>query len=293
MMAHSIPSSIQVNTDIEDESCILADAGELNQVLVNLMINSRDAILAHEHGHGHGKIDISVRKAVVTDQTSLISHSRISGTFLEVKVCDTGAGIEAQHLPRVFDPFFTTKEVGKGTGLGLSMVQGIMMRAGGHILLQSTLGKGTCFQLLFPIPADAAAKALAPTAGPAAANGGGQIVWIVDDEPALTGYMNDLVGGWGYQTRVFNDAREALNTFKSERPSLGALITDLTMPGLTGAELVKQIHALEPSIPVLFCTGFTDSGDREDITSLTGCQVLVKPVSGEDLAAAISVLTRR
>jgi two-component system cell cycle sensor histidine kinase/response regulator CckA len=122
--------------------------GELNQALINLIINARDAI------NGQGTIDILVRKVDVSDKISLITQQRFSGTFISIEVADTGSGIAPEILPRLFDPFFTTKEVGKGTGLGLSMVQGIMARASGHILVKSTVGKGSCFQLLFPIPAD-------------------------------------------------------------------------------------------------------------------------------------------
>jgi len=150
MMAHTIPSNIVLSTRIEDASTISIDSGELNQVLVNLVINARDAIQGQ--GHGHGRIEIVVRQQVIANRTCMATQKNFSGHFLCIEVSDTGNGIAPENLSRVFDPFFTTKAVGKGTGLGLSMVQGIMMRAGGHILLQSVPGKGSIFQLLFPIP---------------------------------------------------------------------------------------------------------------------------------------------
>ena len=158
MLSHSIPASIKLAMEIQDGGSILVDAGELNQVLVNLIINSRDAILAQ--GHAHGRIEVVVHRVVAVNQLSLTTQRRFSGTFMGIDVSDTGNGISPENVSRVFDPFFTTKDVGKGTGLGLSMVQGIMMRAGGHILLHSKPGMGTRFQLLFPIPADDPAKQL-------------------------------------------------------------------------------------------------------------------------------------
>lgn len=149
MLSHAISSSMELRCHIDDETPILMDASELNQMLVNLVINARDAI--QTHGQDHGRITISVRRTAVDNQISLTSQRRISGQFLAIEVADTGTGIPVEVLPRIFDPFFTTKDVGKGTGLGLSMVQGIMTRAGGHVLVSTALGRGTRFELLFPL----------------------------------------------------------------------------------------------------------------------------------------------
>lgn len=290
LLSHSIPSSIALTTDIRDGSNILMDAGELNQVLVNLVINARDAILAQ--GDAQGRIEIAVHKVDVKWQISLTTQQRISGTFLGIEVSDTGGGISPENISRVFDPFFTTKEVGKGTGLGLSMVQGILMRAGGHILLHSTPGRGTRFQLLLPIPQDEQPEPKAEPLALDSSEGAGQLVWVVDDEPALTGYLNELLTGWGYQTRVFNDPLAALDTFRSEAPRLKALVTDLTMPGLSGADLAKAMRSVLPDIPVLFCTGFTDGVDRMQLQNQGPCKVLLKPVSSADIASSLSALLR-
>ena len=127
MMRPSIPSSIQLRSHIHDDLPIRMDAGELHQMLVNLVINARDAI------DGQGVIDIHLRRAAVSGAVCAVSHERLSATYLVVEVADNGSGIAAEHLARLFDPFFTTKEVGKGTGLGLSMLHGILRRAGGHV----------------------------------------------------------------------------------------------------------------------------------------------------------------
>jgi signal transduction histidine kinase len=290
MLCHSIPASIQLKVSIQDDGTILMDAGELNQVLVNLIINSRDAILGQ--GHAHGRVEIVVHRVDVNNQVSLTTHQRFSGTFLAVDVSDSGNGIPLEYLSRVFDPFFTTKDVGKGTGLGLSMVQGIMTRAGGHILLQSRVGEGTRFQLLFPIPADERIRELAEPERHSAAQGSGQLIWVVDDEPAITGYLDELLTGWGYKTRVFNDPVLALEAFKNELPPLQALVTDMTMPGLSGAELVKAIRSFRTTIPVLFCTGLTDGVDRSEIPDLKYSKTVLKPVSSSDLERSLSDLLR-
>jgi len=151
MMAHSIPSSIELALQVDDKSPVMMDAGELNQVIVNLVINARDAIQARTQAQGHGRIDILLHRVRIFNEISLTSQRRFSGEFLAIEVSDTGTGISPEALPRLFDPFFTTKDVGKGTGLGLSMVQGIMLRSGGHILVQTKLGKGSTFKLLLPV----------------------------------------------------------------------------------------------------------------------------------------------
>ena len=157
MMQMSIPSSIEIKSWIEDDLFVCIDPGELGQVLVNLIINARDAIV------GQGLIEVHQRRVDVVGQTCAASHSSVSGSFAAIEVTDTGSGIAAQDLPRLFDPFFTTKDVGKGTGLGLSMVQGILRRSNGYVLVDSELGQGSQFQLLFPI---ATAPAKVPTLAP-------------------------------------------------------------------------------------------------------------------------------
>lgn len=148
MLSHSIPSSIELRKRLEEPAPVRMDAGELNQVLVNLIINARDAIA------GQGVIEIVLHRVEISKQLCALSQQRFSGRFVALEVRDTGSGILPQHMQRLFDPFFTTKDVGKGTGLGLSMVHGIMSRAGGHVIVKSTPGKGSCFQLLFANGAD-------------------------------------------------------------------------------------------------------------------------------------------
>lgn len=144
MLSHSIPSSIELRISMEEAEPIRMDPGELHQVLVNLIINARDAI------DGQGHIDISLRRAEIKHQICALSQQRFSGKYQMLEVRDTGRGILPQHMSRLFDPFFTTKDIGKGTGLGLSMVHGIMSRAGGHVFVKSDPNKGSCFQLFFP-----------------------------------------------------------------------------------------------------------------------------------------------
>ncbi len=282
MMSHSISSSIVLRSHIEDDASILMDAGELNQMLVNLIINARDAL------QGQGRIDIVVHKVQVNNQISLTSQRRFSGEFLAVDVSDTGTGIAPEHLPRLFDPFFTTKDVGKGTGLGLSMVQGIMMRAGGHILVQSTAGQGSSFRLLFPIVTAETREGIISPNDITLPKGQGQLVWLVDDEPALTGYLDELLRGWGYRTRSFNSPEQAWLAFKSGTEEIDLLVTDWTMPGLSGGDLVALMHGVNPRIPVIFCTGFSAGFDEALIPKLEQVRLLVKPLS---IAAFTSALT--
>lgn len=282
MMRPSIPSSIQLRSRSDDDLSIRMDPGELNQVLVNLIINARDAI------DDRGVIDIRLHQVKVDGQICAASHQRLSGSYLALEVADTGSGIAPEHLPRLFDPFFTTKDVGKGTGLGLSVVHGILRRSGAHVVLDSKPGRGSRFQLLFPIMRTQADAPDAPANRQLIPAGIGQHIWVVDDEPAVARYLGELLSDWGYRARLFNDPAAVLAAMEAGPNDIDLLITDQTMPGLSGIELAQQLRRSKPELPVILCSGFSDAVDcteaqRQGIRHFFG-----KPLPVKDLLKVLA-----
>lgn len=224
MMRSSISSSIQLKSRIDDKLHIRMDPGELNQMLVNLIINARDAI------DGHGMIEIRLHQVEMNGQICAADQQRLFGPYLALEVSDNGSGIAPEHMSRLFDPFFTTKDVGKGTGLGLSMVQGILLRCGGHVVVESKSGRGSRFELLFPI-------ALPNESAPSPQQdhlkvqaGWGQRIWVVDDEPAVARYLDELLKDSGYSVRLFNEPFQVLAAFEIEKNDVDLLITAYFAP---------------------------------------------------------------
>ena len=209
---------------------------------------------------------------------------------MELSVADDGQGIPPEVLPRVFDPFFTTKAVGQGTGMGLSVVQGIVRNMGGHAVLTSRPGKGTTLRLLFPPRGqERGSSRKGSPASPALRGPTGRSarLMVVDDEPMLCRALSRTLTSRGYQASGFTDARAALKAFEEDPGGFDALITDETMPELTGSELARAVLALRPGFPIFMCTG---NADLVDLPALQRCGVrrlFEKPVAPEQLAAAI------
>lgn len=282
MLQPSISSNIQLKSRIDDHLPIFMDAGELNQVLVNLIINARDAI------DGRGMIEIRMHRVDIDGQICAVSQQRLSGSYLALDVSDNGSGIAPEHRSRLFDPFFTTKEIGKGTGLGLSMVQGILRRAGGHVLVESEPGRGSRFQLLFPIALPTQVRSCQQPSDLKTPSGRGQHIWVVDDEPAVLRYLGELLEDRGYRVRLFNDPAEVLAAFEIGKDDVDLLITDQTMPGLSGIALALRLHSLRPNLPIILCTGYSEGIDRSAALRHGIRRCFIKPVPDHDLLKALA-----
>jgi PAS domain S-box-containing protein len=281
MMRPSIPSSIEIRFRIDTEQTIRVDPGELNQILVNLIINARDAV------DDHGLIDIRLHTVRADGEICAASQQRLSGPYVALDVSDNGSGIAPEHLPRLFDPFFTTKDVGKGTGLGLSVVHGILRRSGAHVIVDSIPDHGSLFRLLFPIAAQQAAPPDASADPPRPAAGKGQRIWVVDDDPAVARYLGELLADWGYHASIFSDPAEVVSTIEAAPDQIDLLITDQTMPGIHGLELTQLARHFKPGLPVVLCTGFSESIDADAVSRLGIRHIVRKPVSLPELSQAL------
>ncbi len=278
----SIPSSIEVDVHLDSDLHIWMDAGELHQMLLNLIINARDAV------EGRGVIGIRAYRVETRGCLCAVCQQRLTGPYMALEVSDTGSGIAPENMSRLFDPFFTTKEVGKGTGLGLSMVQGLLIRSGGHITVESQPGRGSTFQLLFPLTSPQGALPPAGTEAEETHRGTGQHVAVVDDEPAVTRYMGELLEGQGYRVTQFNQPTEALAAIEAGEQRFDLVITDQTMPAINGTELAMRLHRSQPDLPVILCTGYGSGIAESDVRQARIRFQFTKPVQANALFQAIA-----
>ena len=284
LLRHSLDPSIRIELALAAQSCPCEiDPAQLENALLNVAINARDAI------EGQGLIDIHLHRVDVGGEICAASQQRVTGSYLALEVSDSGCGIAPEHMSRLFDPFFTTKDVGKGTGLGLSMVQGILRRSGGHVLVRSEPGKGSRFQLLFPLADTKQAPAASPDdQGDEAPKGTGQLVWVLDDEPAVAHYLGELFEDAGYRVRIFHEPRSVLAAFEAAPDSLDLLVTDQTMPGMSGLALAQTLHGQRADLPILLCTGHSEAIDVATLAPHGVRQLFGKPVQAKALLTAMA-----
>ena len=272
LLRSTLPAMVEIRTrfapDVPD---VLADPTQIYQVVMNLGTNA-----AHAMGSRGGTLDVQLAAVnVATDARGLPPglHARMHALLA---VTDTGSGMDAATLERIFEPFFTTKPVGEGTGLGLSVVHGIVKSHEGAIAVDSRPGAGTTFRLYFPA-ADAGAVAAALPTKPAEIHGRGEHVLYADDEEALVYMTTRNLERQGYRVTGFTDSRRALEAFGARPDEYDAVVTDLSMPGLSGVELARQIRALRPDVPIVFTSGYVRSDDIAALRTLAPSELLMKP----------------
>lgn len=275
----SLPATIEIRTEVAP-GCppVLGDAGRLHQVLLNLCTNARDAM--QERG---GVLTLSLEH-VAGDEPE---PSRAAGDapprgFVKLAIRDTGTGISAEVKERIFEPYFTTKPRGKGTGLGLAVVHGIVVALGGELRVESTLGEGTTFELQLPATEPPAPSPQASTAAPP--RGRGERILLVDDVEAVRRVMRRVLAGLGYRVRDFSGAALALAAFCEAPDSFDLVLTDQTMPEMTGLELATALQVIRPDLPILLSTGFSEAVSAQTVKAQGLRGLVAKPISAQNLA---------
>ncbi|WP_019514962.1 hybrid sensor histidine kinase/response regulator [Sphingomonas sp. Mn802worker] len=266
-----------------DLGAVRADPGQLEQVVVNLAVNARDAMLAKGAG---GRVTIQTRAATIAELRQRGTDIMPLGDYTALEIADTGTGIPPEVLPKIFEPFFTTKEVGKGTGLGLSTVYGIVKQSGGYIFADSPPGRGATFTIYFPVHAageeSAAPRAITRTK-PADTWGTGTIL-LVEDEDMVRAIAERALARQGYHVLAAEHGEAALELLESaERPSL--IVSDVMMPVMDGPTLARAVRQRYPDIPILFMSGYAEEQLRRSI-DLDHVAFLPKPFSVQQLAEA-------
>jgi two-component system cell cycle sensor histidine kinase/response regulator CckA len=282
LLRASLPSTIMIHQDIQtDQDTVLADPTQIHQILMNLCTNA-----AHAMREKKGELKISLTPVEVKPVDALfIHHGLIPGMYIKLTVRDTGAGIAPEIMNRIFDPFFTTKKPGEGTGMGLSVVYGIVRGYGGTITAESEIGKGTEFHVYFPLLMETWDKQEAKDEAPIA--GGKEHILFVDDEEVLVQLGMRILTGLGYNVVGMTSSLEALELFQAKPDRFDLVITDTTMPNLTGIELAQEFMRIRSDIPIILCTGFSEAITQERAKVIGIKDFIMKPMIKNQIAPAI------
>ena len=278
LLRASIPSTISMRTQVKSESgCVFADPVQMQQVIMNLCTNA-----AHAMGERGGTLDVELSDFIVSSSNAHWLRMNL-GPYLRLTVRDTGSGISPENLDKIFDPFFTTKKAGEGTGLGLSVVDGIVKQHEGYIMVESEPGKGSSFSVCLPKvagePAEPTAEEMVPT--------GHERILFVDDEEALAEMGQELLEDLGYTVTVKGSSAEALSAIRAYPSAYDLVITDQTMPEMTGVELAKEVLALRPDMPIILCTGFSHVVDANQAKEVGIRGFATKPLTKKEIARII------
>ena len=281
MLRRLIREDVKVVLSLGPElAAVKADRGEVEQIVMNLAVNARDAMPKG------GTLTIETANVELDEHYAKTHVAVKAGPYVVITVTDTGTGMTPQVQARLFEPFFTTKEPGKGTGLGMATVYGIVTRSGGSVGVDSELGRGTSFKVYFP-RADAAETVVDAPAPPMRRQvAGTQTVLLVEDEEGLRELTKRLLTRQGYTVVVAGDAEEAIRRF-DENPSIDVLLTDVVMPGASGPELVGQLVARRPGLKVIYMSGYTDDAIVHHGVLNPGIAFLHKPFTSDALGRKI------
>ncbi len=282
LMKATLPKTIDVQTEIAEESgMVLADSTQLHQVLINLLTNAEHALRGN-----HGRIHVKLEHLLLGPDSLSKLPDLTPGPYFRLSISDTGTGIPAHILPRIFDPFFTTKEVGEGTGMGLSVVHGIILTHHGTITVESQVGMGTTFYVYLPYLDVTPAVLSDQTTRPKYARQHGHILFI-DDEEALATMGQQFLEHLGYTVTISTDPLAALELVRNNPTQFNAILTDQTMPKMTGETLATKFLQLNPKIPIIVYTGFSHTLTPERAQQLGIRRLLHKPLLIQDLEAAL------
>jgi PAS domain S-box-containing protein len=260
---------------------VQADAGMMEQVLMNLVVNARDAM------PNGGRITISTSTATFDEAAARLHQDRKPGSFVCVEVSDTGCGMEEKVLKRVFEPFFTTKEAGKGTGLGLATTHGIVAQHHGWVEVSSEVGKGSSFRIYLPVFSTSIVENR-PELPPEPTRGGQESILLVEDDPTVRLLVGHALRALGYQVREAANGKEAMALWQEIGSTIDLLFTDMVMPeGISGLELVERLQAMKPGLKALISSGYSSEIVNAGRPTKAGIRYLPKPYETPALAAAV------
>ncbi len=277
----SLPSTIEIRQNITiDTDAVMADPTQIHQVLMNLCTNAR-----HAMGKKGGILDVTLSLTEVGASSADVYPDLAPGTWIELSVTDTGHGMDSATLKRIFEPYYTTKEKGVGTGLGLAVVHGIVESCGGMITVESDPGKGSAFHIFLPRVEKIAAPEINEIMPLSVAKR--EHILFVDDEDLLLEMGENILEELGYEVVTVICPEQALELFSREPDAFDLVITDMTMPKMTGDVLAEKLMQIRPNIPVILCTGFSELINREKSEAKGIRQFLTKPYSVQQLSEAI------
>ncbi len=275
----SIPSTIEIRKNIQSDSLIIGNATQIHQVMMNLCTNAAQAMEANG-----GTLAVGLRDVQLDETAGRVQSGLKPGGYVELQVSDTGQGIDPEILDSIFDPYFTTKGPGEGTGMGLSMVHGIVESYSGKILVESTPGQGSTFTLYLPISTSQKEQIVYRSEDLPL---GTENVLLVDDEAPLTRMTGAVLKSLGYSVTSRTSSLEALELFSSKPDDFDLVITDMTMPNMTGDQLAVALLKIRRDIPVILCTGYSKKVSDTSAAALGIKAFAYKPIVKADLARTV------
>ncbi len=279
LLRASLPSTIRINNNIGSNLAVMSDPTNIHQVIMNLCTNAGHAM--RENG---GLLEVSLSDVVIDADFARDHPGLKPGKFVRLTVSDTGHGMSPEVIERIFDPFFSTKKKGEGTGMGLSVVHGIVQSHGGTLTVDSTPGQGSVFKAYFPaieserVPDNEPAELMVT---------GTENILFVDDEAFQADIAKQMLSRLGYRLTTCTSSVEALELFRQSPEQFDLVITDMTMPQMTGDVLAKELISIRPDIPIIVCTGYSDRIDTNIATETGIRELLMKPVVMKDIAQCI------
>ena len=280
MLRSSIPTTIDIQQNLEAESdTVLADPTQVHQIMLNLGTNAAYAM--RENG---GALIVGLVQEDLDSKAAAQYPELKPGSYLKLIVGDTGSGIDGETMKRIFEPYFTTKGPGEGTGMGLALIHGIVKSYGGDIIVESDLGKGTTFNVYLPrieaeIPSVVEIAAKLPR--------GTERILFVDDEKVAVDAIQPILGNLGYKVTARTSSIEALEAFRHNPDAFDGVITDMTMPNMTGDILAKELLKIRPDIPIILCTGFSEQIDEKKAKEMGISAFVMKPIVMSEIANTI------
>ena len=278
LLRSSIPANIEIRKNIQSDSYVFGDSISLHQLIMNLGANA-----SHAMDEG-GILEISAIDVTIDNPADVDAADLIPGDYIKLSVSDTGAGIDPQIIEVIFEPYFTTKKVGEGTGMGLAVVYGIVKKLNGKITVTSELGAGTVFTVYFPITTQ---REIAQYYQFEELPVGDERILLVDDEQSLAKMGSRMLEGLGYQVTVCTNSEEALELFRAKPNNYDLVITDTTMPRLTGDKLAVELMKIRADIPVILCTGYNKKITDETAKNIGIKAFVYKPIVKSDLSAIV------
>jgi two-component system cell cycle sensor histidine kinase/response regulator CckA len=280
LLRASLPATIEIRKDIKTEPwSISADPTQIHQILMNLCTNA-----SHAMTKTGGVLEIRAVNESLDSEAAADIPGLAPGPYLRLSIRDTGYGISQEVMEHIFEPYFTTKEKGEGTGLGLAVVHGIVTSLGGAVAVASEPGKGSAFHVYFPA---VEREAPSPIQSSVSLPGGTERILLVDDEKSMIDALKPMLERLGYSVIARTSSIEALEGFQSDPSEFDLVVTDQTMPGLTGAELAKEFLRIKPGIPIILCSGFSELINEEGAKAMGIRGYVGKPIVREEMAATI------
>lgn len=282
LLRSTIPSNIEIKTNFNSKAMVLVDPTQIHQVIMNLCTNAYHAI-----GVTGGVMTISLDEVKKQSKKEILNPDFPVHEYLRLSISDTGPGIEDNIIEKIFDPYFTTKKRGRGTGLGLAVVAGIVKKHNGFIEVNTELGTGTTFEIFLPVIKKNHKHSLGSKKGPEDLLTGSERIMLVDDEPAILDTLKEILSRRGYQVSIFENGDSALKSFSENPNQFDLIVTDMTMPKMTGDKLSLEALKIKADISIIICTGYHETFTEADATEIGIKKYFSKPLAGLELLKAI------